>query len=142
MNPKSTLLACALFSACLTLAAQANMGSSTSEVAGSLASPHSFVSGATFDHATPLYVGSFERASPLSVAIAGHGEFLLNTMIAGSPVDTIYSFVTPRFDLLAGSANGTAASTAVIPEPATYALMALGLGAIGFSRRHRQSRAD
>lgn len=142
MNSKSTLLACALFFACLTLAAQASMGTSKSETDGTVSSRYSFVSTARFDSATPLYAGSFERASPLSVVSAGLGEPLLSTMTPGSRLDTIYSFVTTGFDLAAPVAEGATASSPAVSEPGTYALMALGLGVVAFSKRRRQSRVD
>ena len=142
MNSKSTLLACALFFACLTLAAQARMGISQVEMNGAVSSPYSFVRTARFDGATPLYTGSFERPSPLSVVIAGRGEFLLSTMNPGPQLDTIYSFVTTGFDLAAPGAEGATPTPPAISEPGTYALMALGLGVVAFSKRRRQSRAD
>jgi PEP-CTERM motif len=145
MNTKSALLAFALFLACLTLAAQETIVAFSGEAAASVSVAYTFVGTARFDAVTPLSAGAFERVSPRSRAVAGQVDLLLNTMTSG----TTSSFVTTGVDLAdrgtddnAIGAQRAMASAAINPEPATYAWMALGLGAIGFSRRRRQSRAD
>jgi PEP-CTERM motif len=145
MNPKSALLAFALFFACLTLTAQETIVAFSSDTAASVSVAYTLVSTARFDTATPLSAGAFERMSPRSSAVAGRVDLLLNTVASGATP----SFVTAGVDLADRSTDDDAAGTQrampsapVNPEPATYAWMALGLGAIGFSRRRRQSRAD
>ena len=145
MNPKSALLAFALFFACLTLAAQEKIVGFTGDTSASASRSYTFVSTARFDAITPLSAGAFERRSPRSHAIAGDVELPLDMMTSTS--GTTYSFVTTGFEFADRDADdnvfgapGAMTSTPIVPEPATYAWMALGLGAIGFSRRHRQSR--
>jgi hypothetical protein len=145
MNTKSALLAFALFFACLTLAAQETIVAFSGDAVASVSVAYTFVGTARFDAVTPLSAGAFERVSPRSRAVAGHVDLLLNTMASG----TTSSFVTTGVDLADRGADDDAIGaqramtpTPINPEPATYAWMALGLGAIGFSRRHRQSRAD
>ncbi len=147
MNPKSALLAFALFFACVTLAAQETIIAFNDDAAVSVSVAYSFVSTARFDPATPLSARAFERSSALAHATADRGGFPRNTMTYAS--STTPSFVTTGFDLAdrgtddnAIGDQGATSSTPIVPEPRTYALMALGLGAIGFSRRRRQSRAD
>ena len=134
MNSKSTLLVFAVLFAGLTATAQDRTAAIGDDVAVLSASPYTFVNTARFDGTVPLYAGSFTRSLPSS-----------NTLVD----DGGNQFVTSSADMLAqGSYAGvigvpdTTAPAPVIPEPETYALMALGLGAIGFSRRHRQSRAN
>ena len=50
---------------------------------------------------------------------------------AGTTNDTIADFAP----------NATNVSISAAPEPATYALMLVGLGAIGFMQRQRRKRA-
>ena len=117
----------------LTAAAQDMMAAISADSTVSGASPYTFVRTARFDDAASMYVGSFERTSASPRAIAGNGGNLFVT--TGADLSTQGSYANAI-----GAPDAPAAP--VIPEPETYALMALGLGAIGFSRRHRQSRAD
>ena len=80
--------------------------------------------------------------SPLgtSVSIAGQGTFS-----NGNAADT----TTGMFTLATASQNGMASnvnftftsnvSAAAVPEPATWALMILGMGAVGFAMRRRNT---
>ncbi len=63
-----------------------------------------------------------------------------STVTADAPLNLFVVAATPDFGTGMGSyrINVTATSVAAIPEPQTWALLALGLGAIGFAAQRRR----
>jgi hypothetical protein len=89
---------------------------------------------------------------PLNEAFfLGFGEFAYTPLVPGVEPELIYAEWQAFADTLGGASftysyalNGISSSVSVspIPEPSTYALMALGLGLIGFVSRRQTTRAQ
>lgn len=70
------------------------------------------------------------------------GTFTL-TYGAPGPSEIIFTNVTTRWQRVAGDQEASASGTGppmVVPEPATWAMMLLGFGAVGYSLRRRPRR--
>jgi len=118
----------------------------------SAAGSYSFLSSTSppWDNYTFLYANSFSATAPLSNVLIGNDDFggsLSNSGFSYSLVaGTTYYFVTTGF----GNSDFGAYSTSIsgpgnviigaVPEPESYALMALGLAAVlAIGRRRRQA---
>ena len=114
---------------------------------------YSFLTTGDFDTFDFLYSPSFNPASALTNATTANDDLLsfgtsgfLASLVAG--VD--YTFVTTGFDpnafgffssTIGGPGSIIPIVAAAVPEPATAALLMLGLGAAGFSTRRRKAVA-
>lgn len=105
---------------------------------------YSFLTTAAFDSFIFLYSPSFNSGSSLTNALIGNDD-LLGTTTSGFVIDldadTPYVLVTTGYE---GFEYGQYSTTiggpgdvtvSAVPEPGTYALMALGLGVVGLARR-------
>lgn len=107
--------------------------------------------GEPWDQMVFLYAGSFDPLSPLANGVAANDNFFglsgLSGMNVGLTVGTSYFLVTTGFENedKGGFLNlirGPGDILPVIPEPGTYALLALGLAAVSLSVRRRALGAD
>jgi hypothetical protein len=102
----------------------------------------------SFDNYLLLYQGAFDPASSLTNLVAanddgggGSNALLTNALLSG----TSYTVVVTGFSNSdvgiygLGISGPGAISVAAVPEPATWALMILGFGAVGGAMRRRQS---
>ena len=55
--------------------------------------------------------------------------------------DSSYTCCSYNFDVTAGAAGHFTLSYMAVPEPATWTMMLLGLGAIGFAARRRRAKS-
>jgi len=112
------------------------------------AGSYTFLSTAMFDNFVFLYSPTFDPTHALTSAKAGSDD-LLGLTTAGFSFDLVagvdYEFVTTGFgneDFGAFSntiAGPGAITAAAVPEPETYALMLVGLAALGIARRRVNS---
>lgn len=93
-----------------------------------------------FDTFGALYAGVFNPASPLTNLVAldddsgaGSNSLFQFTLTAG----TTYTYVTTAFSNT-GLGAYVSTITSVVPEPSSYAMLALGIAAIGFAARRRR----
>lgn len=104
---------------------------------------YSFLSTSTgFDNYTLLYAGTFNAATPLVNLVAVNDD-LGGTSTSGFSYtlagNVSYTFVTTAFS---NTGVGTYVNTITpVPEPETYAMMALGLMLIGASSLRRRNRS-
>lgn len=95
----------------------------------------------SFDTFLLLYAGAFNPLAPLTNLVALNDDF--GNIAAGSGFTfalsggTSYTVVSTAFDN-AGVGNYLTTVTAAVPEPATFALMALGMAGIGTLARRRR----
>lgn len=105
---------------------------------------YTFLTTAMFDPFSVLYSPSFSGAAPLTDAQVANDDLLgVTTSGFAFTLDagTHYFLVTTGFgntDLGAYSTTiGGPGTITAVPEPAAYAMMALGLGLVGIARRRR-----
>lgn len=110
---------------------------------------YTFLTTAEFDPFTFLYLQPFNPAVPLGNALIANDD-LLGLTTSGFAYDLVadtgYAVVVTGFantDLgkFSTTIGGPGAVTPAVPEPQTYALMLLGLGALGFARRLAAARS-
>jgi hypothetical protein len=109
---------------------------------------YTFLTTAMFDSFSVLYSPTFSAAGPLTNARAANDD-LLGVTTSGFDFDltagTNYFFVTTSFSNAELGAYSTTIGgpgvITVVPEASTYAMMALGLGVLGFARRRMTARA-
>lgn len=95
-----------------------------------LFSSGSFVSGTQFDLST---------CEPSEDAFCGWTEFTISAAdLSGQAIDQVRFSGAPNRFVIDDATLSTVTSTTPIPEPSTYALMALGLASIAFARRRRE----
>ncbi|QBE62621.1 PEP-CTERM sorting domain-containing protein [Pseudoduganella lutea] len=107
---------------------------------------YSFVAtGLGFDTFAFLYESSFDPASPLINGLVGNDDAIsLNTSGFEATLDsgTTYVFVMTGFDSEQfGAYSVTIAGPGMIsaiPEPATWVMLALGIGLLGYTQRRRR----
>jgi hypothetical protein len=114
----------------------------------SAAGIYAFAASSTFDNYLFLYQGGFDPSSALTNLIADNDDFggttnaLLSTSLIAS---TSYTVVITGFDNSDAGIYGLgisgpgAINLAGVPEPAAWALMILGFGAVAGAMRRRQS---
>lgn len=116
----------------------------------SAAGDYSFLTTAAFDSFVFLYRPSFDPNASLTNALIGNDDLLgtttsgfLTHLDAGTRyvlVITGYEgFEYGQYSTTIGGPGVVTASVTAVPEPETYALMALGLGVVGLARRRAKS---
>jgi hypothetical protein len=113
----------------------------------SLSGTYSFVTTGVFDTFTLLYSPSFDPATPLNNALVASDDLLgfnvsgfTQTLTAGTTYfHVVTGFGNANFGAFSVTIGGPGVIT-VVPEPSTYAMMGLGLLAVGglIARRRRQ----
>ncbi len=110
------------------------------------AGTYTFDALSSFDNVLSLYTGAFNPASPLTNITAYNDDTNgLNASISASLLaGTAYNIVFASFNnadrgtfTISANGPGTVSQTGAVPEPATWALMILGMGAVGFAMRRR-----
>lgn len=101
-----------------------------------------------WDNFTFLYKDAFNPSDALSNGVIGNDDLggVIGTsgFSANLNVGTTYIFVTTGFENFDAGAYANSISgagnviTAAVPEPESYALMALGLGVVAFAARRRK----
>ena len=114
----------------------------------SAAGEYSFLTTAAFDSFVFLYRPSFDPSSPLTNALIGNDDLLGTTtsgFVTNLDADTPYVLVITGYEGFEYGQYSTtiggpgAVTVSAVPEPATYALMVLGLGVVGLARRRAKS---
>jgi len=103
-------------------------------------------SGATLSTFTELLTVNLRTPGPQSLGIAATGTISCAGFCAGGTLTSTSVFYSaaytqnggPGSQINASFNNSTVPPTGKIPEPATLALLGLGLAAFGFTRRRRQ----
>lgn len=111
------------------------------------AGTYTFLTTAQFDPFVYLYSPAFASTDPLTNGLIGNDD-LLGLTTSGFAYDlaagTTYLYITAGFanedfGSYSTTIGGPGDITASVPEPMSYALMLLGLGAVGLARRRSQS---
>lgn len=111
------------------------------------AGTYTFDALSSFDNVLSLYTGAFNPASPLTNISAynddtnGLNARISASLLAGTAYNLVFaSYVNSDRGAFSVTANGpgTVSQTGAVPEPATWAMMILGMGAVGFAMRRRQ----
>lgn len=98
----------------------------------------------SFDTFLALYSGLFDPAAPLTNLLALNDDF--TNVASGSgftfalQANQFYSVISTAFSNT-GTGSYLTTATSVVPETATYGLMALGLAVVGAAVRRRTTRA-
>ncbi len=110
------------------------------------AGTYTFLTTAQFDSFTFLYSPSFSSSDALTNALIGNDD-LLGLTTSGFAYDlaagTTYLYITTSFGnddfgKYSTTIGGPGDITASVPEVESYALMLLGIGALGLARRRSQ----
>ncbi|MEO7851942.1 MAG: PEPxxWA-CTERM sorting domain-containing protein [Rubrivivax sp.] len=102
------------------------------------------VPGGSFDTFLALYAGAFDPAAALTNLVALNDDF--TNIASGSgfsfslAAGVTYTVISTAFSN-SGVGDYTTTVTTVVPEPASYALMVLGLAVVGAAARRRTERA-
>lgn len=111
---------------------------------------YSLITSALFDSFLGLYANSFDPNDPLTNTLVYDDDLLgvttsgfATNLTAGTPYFAVVTgFGNSDFGTYALNAAGPGAlrlANAGVPEPATWAMMLVGFGAIGFSMRRRRA---
>ena len=106
-----------------------------------------------FDTYLGLYRGSFDPQSPLTNALQydddsgpGFNSLISRSLSTGTQYFAVVTSFAPEARgaySLTFTGPGTATiGTGAVPEPATWAMMILGMGAVGFAMRSAKRRSD
>ncbi|UGQ47540.1 PEP-CTERM sorting domain-containing protein [Massilia endophytica] len=110
---------------------------------------YSFLSTASFDNFIFMYQYSFDPANPLANAIGANDDLLTFTTSGfAGPLyaGTTYLYVTTGFSNADfgqfSTTIGGPGQVLVVPEPAGWLLLGLGLGVLALTRRRAQSSSS
>ncbi|WP_187367189.1 FxDxF family PEP-CTERM protein [Massilia mucilaginosa] len=112
----------------------------------SAAGVYSFLTTAAFDSLVFLYSPSFDPSSSLTNALIGNDDLFGTTtsgFVANLDANTTYVLVITGYEGFEYGQHSTTiggpGAVSAVPEPETYALMALGLGVVGLACRRAKS---
>lgn len=115
------------------------------------AGTYTFDAFSSFDNVLSLYTGAFNPASPLTNISAYNDDTNgLNARISSSLLaGTAYNIVFASYEnadrgafTITANGPGTVSQTGAVPEPATWAMLILGMAAIGYSMRRSNVKFD